>query len=243
MSASEFEWNIWVNKNVGSLLAKTPHLNNFPARETVATAFVHFIKLTTQGNIAEFSRGLGMRKNAVWQWQAGKALPQLLVLLQLCKALKLSLVNFLLETDRSDETDELDYLPKFRSLQVSQNKKGIFSHDQIQKRLVLELLEDQPKSLSKIAQEIEINPRTLRRSFPNLCTEISKRYKEHQGKLRNQNISRICQEVRQIAIDLHRKGIDPTRSNVSQCLSKPAYFREREVILALENIRSELGIK
>ena len=55
------------------------------------------------------------------------------------------------------------------------------------------------------------------------------------------NLERSCREVRAVALELHAQGIEPTRSCISKYLSKPAYFRDREVSAALDRVRYELG--
>ncbi|PSB13503.1 hypothetical protein C7B76_19665 [filamentous cyanobacterium CCP2] len=55
-------------------------------------------------------------------------------------------------------------------------------------------------------------------------------------------VEQYCQEVRQAATMLCKQGIEPTRSNVTQYLKKPAYFRDPSVTAALDSIRQELGL-
>jgi len=42
-------------------------------------------------------------------------------------------------------------------------------------------------------------------------------------------------------MELYKKGEEPTRGSLSRYLGKPAYFREKEVCMALDNVRHQLG--
>lgn len=238
----ELEWQAWVAKNVGELLAYTPCLSEAPERERVAKALALCISQTTQGNIAEFARRLGLLKSAVWQWQSSKALPQLAMLLKICHVLGIPLLEFLF----NPEILSINSSP-IRTIQglgqTSQHSPVDFNTTGVQQRLEDALLEEPPPSVEAIARKFKINSRSLRRRFPKLCTEISNRYLKHQEKIREAKIEQSRIEVRQIALKLYNEGIDPTRSYISRYLSKPAYFREPSVNAALTLVRKELGLE
>ncbi|UBF29548.1 helix-turn-helix domain-containing protein [Kovacikia minuta CCNUW1] len=242
IDSGELKWQAWVIKNVGELLAYTSHLSDVPVRGQVARALAACISQTTQGNITEFARKLGLLKSAVWQWQSSKALPQLLVILKICYALEISLLEFLFDpeilgTGKPTIKAVQNSSPKFQHHPVQ------FDTPKVQKSLEDVLLEEPPPSMESVAKRFKISARSMRRRFPQLCTAISNRYLKHREKLREAKIEQSCAEVRQIAIKLYNKGIDPTRNYISGHLSKPAYFREPSVSAALTSLRKELGLE
>ena len=242
VDSTELEWQTWVAKNVGELIAHTSHLAEAPERETVARSLSICIAQTTEGNIAEFAHRLGMLKNAVWQWQSGVALPQLRILLKICQALRLSLLDFLFNPETLNTTSTIvathqTYHPNTQSL-----KRELETH-QLQQSLETALAEEPPSPMETVAQRLGFSSRSLRRRFPTLCSAISTRYLSYREKIRTAKVEQSCQEVRQVALKLYDEGIDPTRSYIARFLSKPAYFREPLVAATLEQVRQELGLE
>jgi transcriptional regulator with XRE-family HTH domain len=239
---AELEWQTWVVKNVGELLAYTPNLAELPRRDSVAKSLSICIAQTTEGNITEFARRLGFLKSAVSQWRAGKALPQLSILLKVCHALDVSLIDFLLNSEslyrvKSLTTNSLNSEPE------SQQIKRQFETVHLQQSLQAALNEEPPPTMKAVAQWLGYSTRSIRRHFPTLCSTISVRYLNHRNQIRMERVEQCCQEVRQVATMLFHGGIEPTRSQVTQHLRKPAYFRDPTVATALESVRQELGLE
>ncbi|MEA5592996.1 hypothetical protein [Rivularia sp. UHCC 0363] len=57
------------------------------------------------------------------------------------------------------------------------------------------------------------------------------------------NIQECCEEVEQIVIDLYKKGIYPTEAKVSEIISRPGFFRYKQVRDALLSVRRKLGLQ
>jgi transcriptional regulator with XRE-family HTH domain/ribosomal protein S27AE len=241
LNTAELEWQIWVARNIGELLAHNPYLSEPPRKEQVSKALAVCIARTTEGNIAEFARQLGRPKNTVWLWHSGTMLPQLPMLLKICYAMKLSLLEFLLNPGTLEAIDRLTITPQ-TAQPDSQRLNHSFDASQLQQSLEANLTEEPPPSMQVVAQRLGCKERSLRRRFPKLCREISARYLRHREKVRMAKVEESCREVRQIALNLYSEGIDPTRSYIARYLSKPAYFREKSVVATLEAVRKELGL-
>lgn len=242
LDSIELEWQTWTIKNVGELLASSSCISEVPERERVARAFSLCISQTTQGNIAEFARNLGLLKSAVWQWQSSKAVPQLSALLKICQALGVPLLDFLCQPEILDTKGSSAKTLQGAS-QSSQHSSIKFDVSKVQQDLQEALLEEQPSSMEAVAKKVQVSSRSLRRRFPKLCSAISDRYLSQREKVRLAKVEQYCIEVRQIALELYNEGIDPTRSYISRYLSKPAYFREPLVEAALMAVRKELGLE
>ncbi|MGA9379252.1 MAG: Tn7 transposase TnsA N-terminal domain-containing protein [Phormidium sp.] len=83
----------------------------------------------------------------------------------------------------------------------------------------------------------------LKKHFLDLCRAISARYVDYRKTLRSQRIEQCCQEVMQVALEIYTEGEKPTRSKVASRLSKPAYFRDKNVCAALLTIQRQLGVE
>lgn len=234
-------WQVWVINNLGSILANSPNLSII-AKEQVAQSLQASIEQTTQGNIAAFARLIGFPKNQVWMWSKGKVLPQLSVLLKICYLFNLSLLEFL-----TNNKLKLNFCSNSKSVNQDRIslKKRISNLIFVEKSLksILSESPEKPPSLTAVAKQLGFNRRTLTRSFPELCQAISARYLEYRKSCRLQKIQQCTLEIEQAVVELDKKGIYPSESNVSKLLSQPGYFREKEVRAALNKARQKLGIK
>lgn len=238
------DWQLWVSETVGDLLAKAPFLTSPPAREKVARTLRACINQIAEGNTAEFARQIGMPKNTVWLWMSGKVLPQLDALLKICHCLELSVSDFLTETGVSLGNNGAVRISHDSAISHSRRSASkAFDASKIHS-LLKEFLDDDTYatwSMQRIAKQLNYDANFLRRHFPELCRNISARYLEYCKSERIRKVNQKCLEVQEIAIKLHNEGEEPTRSSISQYLGKPAYFRENEVCVALENVRHQLG--
>lgn len=242
INPSELEQQSWVAKNVEELLAHTPRLVEPPRRVTVARSLSICIAQATEGNITEFAHKVGLLKSAVSQWRSGKALPQLSVLLKVCRAVDTSLTKFLLDPAALDgikplATKSLNFQSK------SQQLKQQLETTHLQQLLQAAIKEEPPPTMKAVAQRLGHSVRSIRRHFPTLCSAISSRYLNHRDKIRMAKVEQCCQEVRQVAMMLYNQGIEPSRSYVTQYLRKPAYFRDPTVAAALSAVRQELDLE
>ncbi|GAB4367420.1 MAG: hypothetical protein Kow00121_05740 [Elainellaceae cyanobacterium] len=97
-----------------------------------------------------------------------------------------------------------------------------------------------PLSLKEIGLKLGYDPSFLRDRLPEQCHLISARYRTYTDNQRREKVKQACEEVKIIVAKLCNGGIKPTRNNVSKRMSKPAYFRDREVLEAWKAIRLEL---
>ncbi len=65
---------------------------------------------------------------------------------------------------------------------------------------------------------------------------------EHQQEAAHEKkIESSCEEVRQIALNLHHQSVYPSESRVSELMTKPGDLRNRKVRLSLQEVQSELS--
>jgi hypothetical protein len=113
---------------------------------------------------------------------------------------------------------------------------------EIQTSLEAALKEEPPASLLEISKRFGYKGSAFLYSlFPELCYQISTRHEAYQETCTLKNREKRCQEVRQIAFQLHEQGIEPNTSNVAKLLTKPGGIRRRDVQITLREVRRELG--
>ena len=87
--------SIWIANILGDLIAspKTRSLS----KSSIHLSIREVINITQKNNIAAFARTFNLPKNTVWMWCQDKTIPQLKHILNICYALNISLVDFLVQ--------------------------------------------------------------------------------------------------------------------------------------------------
>lgn len=164
------------------------------------------------------------------------------MLLQLCFALKLSLLDLLAEvpgTARPIATESRAPagVRQFRRLTPATK---INLHKVLENVLASE--EYPPASLSEVARRLGYATHTLAKYNPTACHEISVRYQAHWRQRKEQRLADIGKEIREIALHLRSQGIRLTEKRIHQRLAQPGNCRDprvreltRQVISKLES--------
>lgn len=101
--------------------------------------------------------------------------------------------------------------------------------------------EQPPPSLRKVAIQLKTSTVRLRSYCPNLCRTISERHATYCRIMAEQAKEDIQEQVRQIALALYSRGVNPTSGKVSQQMLHPAVFKKMAAQEALNKVRSELN--
>ena len=234
-------WDLWVAKNVGEILAMNSHVFESLHKGRVSSSFQKCIQQITEGNVTAFARLTKFPKNQVWEWANGKVTPQLDVLLRISDLMGLFLVDFL-----TKDEFKVNYSVVTKSSDKRKKSRGKQKFNYLLAETILkELVADSsttPMSLSAVAKQLGYHRRTLTRNFPELCKQISANYLEYNKNIGIQRIKECCLEVEQAVIKLGSEGIYPSEANVSKMLSQPGNLREKEVREALSKARQRLGM-
>ena len=172
----DLEWHNFVAQQVGELIARTPYLIEAPSRELVAQAIDKCINVATNGNAKAFAEQMYLSQTVPRDWRLGNALPQLSKLLRVCYRLSISLIDIYLGKLNIDSPIVFKDLPL--SEQYSKTNRP-FDADKVREFLEVHKESSPPQSLKQLAFKIGYDPTDLYRHFPDLCRQISARYKLH----------------------------------------------------------------
>jgi hypothetical protein len=176
LSAHEREWQTFAAYEVGKMLSHAPFLFELPQKETVAASIDLCIQKATLGNNQDFASKFYLSATVPRDWRTGNALPQLNLLLRVCYRISISLIDIYLGNL------VIQNHVSFKDLPDSQQKIKTNRHfDAPKVKEFLELHQDSepPLSLRQIAAHLGYDPADLNRHFPDLCHQISARYKLH----------------------------------------------------------------
>lgn len=237
-SSEELDKFIPVAQMIAQLIRSSRAVETPLPRDGFTRSLTMIIQTTAQGNSAAFARLIECPKTTFWDMLMGRFPPQLPLLLRLCTQFHVALPDLLMEN-----TEALLPLPLPLPIKTTESsgarKKG---RADLQERLeaILADTTEPPPSMQQVAGRLGYPRRTLDTIFPQLCEAITKRYKAHRKKLREHRIHELSQKIQQVALALHRQGVNPTYRNVGAVLGTPGCFRERPARMALQRIRQKL---
>ncbi len=235
------EKDIYIAETVGGFLAHMPQLSHAIPGEGVIQSLRDLITATTEGNIAAFSRSLGLPKTTLWELIQGHFPLSLPFLLQLCYQFRFPLLQFLIGIEHIAPGES----PLSQEQTRKRNVRRPFDRKKVQRALEQILADQQsvPLSMREVARRLGYPVRTIETHVPIPCREISRRYadfRKQQGQLRK---ARLRQRINEAARIVLIQGDKLTYQRVGTIIGKPGCFREYEARLALLEIRFEQDAK
>jgi hypothetical protein len=168
------EWQAFAVHEVGKLLAYAPFLIELPQKETVANSIDLCIQKATLGNAKAFASTMYLSSTVPRDWRTGHSLPQLNLLLRVCYRLSISLIDIYLGKVTIDDPIVFKDLP---NSQQQRKTNRTFNPTKVREFLEIQKDSEPPLSLREVAARIGYDPSDLYRHFPDLCRQISARYK------------------------------------------------------------------
>jgi transcriptional regulator with XRE-family HTH domain len=224
LDKSELIWQQWVTEALGTLLAHIP-ISPYPERQQVINGVIHIIRQIAGGSTITVARTLGMSRSIVSHWYLDQRLPQIGALLRLCYQFNLSLSDLLWK-----ETTELSPCTKDEVLPLRLAKRR--SPTPSNRGAIFQALEDilasdekPPPSLREVAERLKCTDRFLYRCHQTACYEITSRYRAYLQQRKEARMEQNRQEIRQLALELHSRGISLRRRLFEQYLPRPGILR------------------
>ncbi len=185
----EFKWQLWVVNNIGELLSVAPSLSFPPPKQKIKRIISAYVDKVTEGSLSAFANLLGLCKSTVWAWHAGKGVPSLDTLLQLCQQLDISLTDFLIREVVVDLKVKLSR-PQLASY------RHLFDKDRALHELKGALGETPPPSMTEVRHRLGYKTYvTLYEYFPELCSAISKRHRDYKSSYRKEKLRCELEDV------------------------------------------------
>jgi transcriptional regulator with XRE-family HTH domain len=224
LEKSELVWQQWVTEALGELLARisvSPH----PLRQQVIDGVIHIIRQVAGGSTITLARTLGMSRSIVSHWYLDQRLPQIGALLRLCYQCNLSLSDLLWK-----ETTELAPCTKDEMLPLCLAKRRSptpSDRGNIFQALenILASDENPPPSLREVAERLKCTYRFLYTCHQTACYEITSRYRAYLRQRKEARMEQDRQEIKQLALELHSRGISLRRRLFEQYLPRPGLLR------------------
>lgn len=242
----ELEWQSWVQKAVGPLLAIKNSPGTLPTRAGVISAISTCMEQAAQGKKGVLARILGVEEQKVFIWYSGKSIPVFAELLRLCYRLAISPLDLLTAKEIVINADRIMPAsdPWWLSKELRPPRKRFDL--QLLRRELEAILEEQQEpfpSLQEVARRLSTSIPTMRRHCPELCSNIVARYNEYIQARKRKRTEDIAREIKQVALQIHGEGAYPSQYRVASRLARKGCFRDPEVREAWRQVLRELGFQ
>lgn len=225
----------FIAETVGDFLAHMPQLSLPIPREGVTKSLREMIAATAEGNMAAFSRNLGLSKTTLWELVQGNFPPSLPFLLQLCYQFRLPLLQVLTGVEHITSGEA----PVFQELTQRCEVRRPFDCEKVRQALEVILADQQsePLSMREIARRLCYPVRTIETHCPIQCQKISLRYAAFRKQLGQRRKAFLRERITEAARIILVQGEKLTYQRVGSMLGDPGCFREYEARRVLLDIR------
>jgi hypothetical protein len=243
LEEKDIEWQLWVARVIGELLAVAPGLPGPPQREKMLSALSACVARAAQGGVRALARGLDVSRDVVYSWRLGRQIPILELLLRLCAHTATSPLDLLAAVKGTVPPYEGRLPVRSTSAPRPPVRRRPFDADAVRRALEAVLAGDEhpPPPMRQIAERIGYAHSALHRHFPDLCRAISAQYLAYRKACGLQRQQRLCREIHQVAASIHAQGIYPSAYRIEQQLSVPGFIRHPEGMAAWRAALQELG--
>ncbi len=231
INRDEQEWQAWLERAVGDLLATAPYLSFIPCPQVISTILSTHVHQAMEGNLSEFARRLHFHRRTVWEWTQGLQVPQLDALLDICAYFGINPRDLLTGNVREVAQVNNGILGKKPLAQDPRRQFRRFDAEKLRDALeqVLQSEEDPPPSMREVARRLNYNQSHLYKHFSNLCHAISIRYLAYLREQRRSRLRRTCGEVELTMRILSENDNSLSERQVGKMLRKRGAFKEEEV--------------
>jgi hypothetical protein len=237
----ELNWQAFVIENIEDILSLDKDYGSTQClRDRVLSQINLIHDEYFSGNLTNFSKFLNIPKTTLRCWLSHDNSPTLESLILICFKLKMKIMDLLFEREKTGgrifQIDNLEIVKKEK-----QSRKPL-NHISIEKKLE-ELLKINPAiSMGAAAIHIGHDKRVLYKNFPDLCKQLSKRYKEFVVNRSTQRIEMLKEEINKAFISLTNQGIYPSRRKMEQTVNKKGVLKEKVLQDYWKNLLSGSGL-
>lgn len=227
-TATQFE--IWVAKALGDMVVRQSTSDFEPSVEKFHEVMKSIVEATTDGNRAAFCQAIGFNRYALKNWLTKgerPSLPQFLTFGYAVQALPIDLAQ-----GNSGFRPSLSapIAPgKLKVRKRGQDTDGI-NRAELRRLIQKDIQTKPPQPVSAIGKRYGVTPSYLRYWFPDICQNISTRYKEFLRLRGEKRLNDQIQSVQNTVQAFRDKKSYPSRRKVDLILRKEkASLRERVV--------------
>jgi len=238
------QWACWATEQIGELLAAAGALAAVPAPIGIAAALAAFTTAASGGTHQAFARTVGIHANLVHRWRTERTRPTMSMLLQMCHALDVSLVQLV--------TGDISALAKAgtsRSATVRPPEKTPrrppavldVGHLRQEMSALCSSNESPPPSGDAVARRLGCPTAALSRFCPDEWHALVARYRTYRTEQREQRAQALAADVRQAMRQVDAQGLYPSFKRIRPLLHQRLHPRRTDVYIIRHQVLQELG--
>lgn len=206
----------WVTKAVGQMIACQAEGDFQPSVGRFKSFLLDRVAAATGGNRAAFCRAIGLPPRALNNWISKGERPSITQFLMFCYGMRVTPMEIL----RIGETNGADLLLAVDPLKRRAPCPRLFPtrKEEVKALLQLRLAASECLPVSKIASNIGFAARSLRYWFPEVCGQITAKYREAEKNRVVAHRAEQCRRVVEIVQQLLEAGEYPSRRRVNTFL-------------------------
>jgi hypothetical protein len=143
---------------------------------------------------------------------------------------------------RSNGTLIYRFPDECRAIREKSTRRRKERHEELEAKLHAALSEDPPRPLKQVAASLHYNRKDCYRRWRELCCAIAARHTDYRRKRARKRRLALKEQVRQIVLELHQRGLHPTKERVIPLLHNPPKACFVTLNDVLREIREELNL-
>ncbi len=188
LSQAELDYEIWVARIIGELLAAGPQLEGAPLLDRLRRNLSSYIEAVSGGNLLAFGHMTGTSRSALRGWASGRHRPGLRSILSLCYQLRSPIVRLLQE---AQPVLGVGHLQDDRGVRPPHRK------DQVRLALKQALSDDSAPSMTEVARRLNYaRPGRLYYIDRECCKKITARHRVVSRSAGQTTNRRICAKAK-----------------------------------------------
>jgi hypothetical protein len=241
VTGSELEWQEFIYDNVGELIGTDNNKKGAASKSNIVEWLYICADEVFNGKVDLLAEALGNSNFTVHSWYYDGVTPKLSNLLRICYCLNIRLVDLLTGYGiKENKAIQVRQFPSELTPAIKSKRRTPFNYVKVKRQLERYLKLSPPISLKQVSIEVGYDRSTLSKNLPELCRQISFRYKEYlQERYRKHQELRV-QEVQEACLELHKRDVYLTARCVANFLSKPSYLGRRDVWAIILAMRKQL---
>ena len=233
---------IWLAGAAGELIAAAPSIRGRLRKERIKHAReVYLDHISERGQaafkdwppLAEVRRGQRRRKTV-----------DIELFSRLCYALGTTPLKLLTDETLEIDSDHIALLPPSHLPIQRKSFRRKVNRPELERQLKAAIQSTEPAlPLTKVAKKLLRHHVCLKKWFPDLCAQISKKYREYLRQRKAERTQKLCNEVYEITCRLADEGIYPSARRVESLLETRSDFRSPAARFAWQEALRKLGVR
>ncbi len=236
--ATGTQFELWVAKALGDMVVRQSTPGFEPSVEKFHEVMKSIVEATTDGNRAAFCQAIGFNRYALKNWLTKGERPSLPQFLALGYAVQAWPIDLAQGNSSFRPSLSAPMVPGKLKVRERGQDTDETNRAELRRRIQKDMQTEPPQPVSAIGKRYGVTASYLRYWFPDICLNISTRYKEFLRLRGKKRLNDQIQRVQDIVQAFHDQKSYPSRRKVDLILRKEkASLRERVVRDAYRAVR------